>query len=520
MALTVVPEQSLRRRVVPKRIPRDEQYRTYYGRALDVRRIEAAIQDANFGLMTDLADLESESLALDPHLNSVLVKRFGNLQAVDWSIEPASGPNIDPVLAQRIADETRAQLLTIPSFEESIYDLAWALFDGRGALEIMWDFQTGRAPWRVTGLEWVHPRRLAFGPERELLLIDTTSARGNFVEQGLPLHDLPGKFIWWKPRLFREYPEREGLGPRTLYWAFFKRFGWRNRIILTELFAVPWRIIEIDKDALNVQAAALDDAFREAESLGEEAVARMGPGMHLRVEWPSGLGDASSNLLELSSEACDRQMSKLVLGNTATTDGNEANRSNSVTQRGEQDIILHRDGVGLSSRIDEHLCAPIATLNFGASALSHAARFVLQTDPPRDRVADMDLLAKAIQLSVPVTVAQIREVTGAQEPQDDEPVIVVASQSREDAPGSIPDSDVESVDDLEQDGVPGQRDAAEKVADMLQRQGEAVDLLLEWGMQEEALPAILLALRDNDDETLLDAGIRAAQARVLRKLLR
>lgn len=532
----VMPSQDLQKRIVPKRIPDQEQYRRYYGRTLDVRRVEAAIQDANYGLMVDLCDLESESLGMDPHLLSVCGKRFGNLQAVDWAIEPAKGPDVDKKLAAEIADITRNQLLRVPDFEDRLYDLAWSLFDGRGAMEVHWDYTTGGGePWRLRSLEWIHPRRLSFGPERELLLIDTSRPSGNFIQHGLPLRDFPGKFVWWKPRLFREYPEREGLGPRTLYWALFKRLSWRNRVILTELFALPWRIIEVDPDALNVSDDALEDAFNEAQALGQESVARMGKGIHMRVEWPQGLGDANGNLLALNSDGVDLQMSKLVLGNTATTDGNEANRSNSVTQRGEQDIILHRDGAGLASRITHQVCVPIATLNRGKGAASHAARFVLKTDPPRDQISDMDLLERAVRLQVPVAVQQIRDVTGARQPEPDEAFLISAGPAQVDPmtgattgggvqvvdptgsdvdPGEVQDEAADGGQ-LEEGGVDGQADAAEDdQPSALAAQQEAIDILLDWGVPDTELASALQAVRNADVVALTDLGLSSYRANV------
>ncbi len=55
----------LKRRVVSKRIPKSEEYRTYFGRSLDMARIENAIRHAEFGHMVAITDLESETLSLD-----------------------------------------------------------------------------------------------------------------------------------------------------------------------------------------------------------------------------------------------------------------------------------------------------------------------------------------------------------------------------------------------------------------------------------------------------------------------
>ena len=62
---------------------------------------------------------------------------------------------------------------------------------------------------------------------------------------------MPYKFIEFMPRLFCDYPEREGLSPRILYWSFFSRFGTRERLILMELFGKPWRIVKQTAEFVN-----------------------------------------------------------------------------------------------------------------------------------------------------------------------------------------------------------------------------------------------------------------------------
>ena len=201
-----VTRSDLTSRIVSRRIPRSEEYRTYFGRSLDMVRIENAIRRAEAGLMTELTDLETESLGFDPHTLSCAVKRFGAIPSLDWNLTPAKGPDIDPKLAQLAHDVVRQNLHGIPCFGERLYDLTWGEYDGRSALEIHWDYRRHKWPWAVGALEWIHPRRLNFDQQRDLQLIDTWHERGEFASYGLRLADAPGKFLWWMPRLFREYP--------------------------------------------------------------------------------------------------------------------------------------------------------------------------------------------------------------------------------------------------------------------------------------------------------------------------
>ncbi len=306
----------------------------------------------------------------------------------------------------------------MPSFRQAIEDLAWGFFHGRASTEIHWDYRAGSVPWRVADLGWIHPRRLSFGPDRELRVADGLYS-SLVAPAGTALDDIPWKFIEFKPRLFCEYPEREGLAPRSLYWSFFKRFSARERMILIELFGKPWRIVEVDNDS-RAGAAELDQALDMADALGEATAAQFPRGTKLVVVSP----DAKSGELHNATIAdCDRQISKLVLGNTGTTDA-EANRAESIVHKSEQDMILQSDGAAISERIQSGLVDAIVFLNFGADALAEAPLFQLRTAPVRDRAAELDRMKRTVlELGVPVALAEVYEVTGFRKPSPDEATV-------------------------------------------------------------------------------------------------
>lgn len=482
----------LRRKLIPPKLPRSEQHRVRHGRNLDLARIESALLQADSGNLVDLTDLESEVMALDPHLSAVVRKRVGSIQCLPWRIEPASGAGVDPDLAEEIADVVRQQLRAIPDFEAHLVDLAWAAYYGRAALEVDWVVQGGRTRWRPARLRWIHPRRLAYGPERELRLINTFRRRGDFVEQGFALEDFPGKFVTWMPRLFNEYPEREGLAPRTLYWAFFKRFSWRLRMALTELFGIPWRIVEVDKDA-PVNDDAIQSAFNAAEKLGETTAAAFGRGMKLNVPQ---LNADQSELFGMNSEEVNSEMSKLVLGQTGTTDPN-ANRAETIVQKGEQDVILSSDATGIDGSVQRGLVSYIAVLNYGDDGVSHCPDFVLDATPPRDIAKEQERINRVVMLGVPVAVAELREVSGVRAPEDGEPFVVAKSPGVDALGNPLPpvpqlidpstppqtppplappiggtptmDDEMASAGGLEDEGTAGQDERAEQEAEQLAR---------------------------------------------------
>lgn len=419
---------SLRKAIFAKRLPEPEKWRASYGKNVDMNLIRDAIRQAEFGVMVDLCDIESECIAMDPHILGLSGKRFGAMARVEWDLTPAQGAGLDKARALEVCETVRQHLRLMRGFKRALVDLMWALFDGRALMEIDWYLERGaRAPWRPLQLEWVHPRRLAFGPDRELRVINTWTRVGFFARQGVAIRDMPGKFVSWTPRRFREYPEREGLGPRSLYWSFFKRFSARLRMIWTELFAIPWRIVHAGADTMDrLNKEDVEDAADAVEALGEETTAALAPGLELDVVFPA-TGDAKGELFGMTIDQVDKQMSKLWIGGTATMDAAPGGMNGDTTDghKQEQNLFLEVDAIDLAERVQVDLIDVDVLLNFGPADLPYSPTFTLKAAPSEDRGKQQERLNKAISIGVPVALAEYYEDTGIRPPEPTESVLLV-----------------------------------------------------------------------------------------------
>ena len=403
------------------RLPQSEKRRTHFGRSLDLNRIESTIRSANIGRMRPMADLSREAIMLDGHASSVLNKRLNRVAALPWSVEVATGGNVDKDKALDYQKNVEEMLQQLPRFKQSLKDAAWGVFDGRAALEIQWQFVGGDWPWRPASLNWIHPRRISFGPQRDLRIIDTNRDTSDFADIGFPMSEMPYKFIQYRPRLFSDYPEREGLAPRILYWSFFQRFGVRERMILLELFGKPWRIISQEKEIANTEN--LQQAFDHIEALGATTTARLPMGMSVEVVQPQRAAGA------IHAEAIEHAqliISKLVLGGTSTTDAQAgALGSNQAdVHKTEEDLIVEGDGEAEAEAFEDDLTDAIVALNRGPLELVHAPHFRIkpQTDPdPKVELANAQMAAG---MGVPVAIEDLRERTGYRPVEAGEPVLV------------------------------------------------------------------------------------------------
>lgn len=411
--------------IFSERVPESELYRTRYGRGTTLATIDQALQAAELGYMVSLTDLSSETLLLDTHLTSCVGKRFGAIKACDWDLSPAQGIGIDKTEAGEMSDFVRARIAAIPHFKQAIYDLAWGLYHGRAALETKWSraFEDGRLVHFPTALQWIHPRRLFFGPERELRSFpETTPLFSGFHTQGVALRDYRHQFIQFLPRLFNEYPEREGLGPRCLYWSLFKRFSQRERMVLLELFGKPWRIVEVDSNS-PATPDDLDVALDMADGLTSASAAQFAKGIKLNVIQPD---PKSSDAHRANNQDCNDEISKLVLGTTATTDAKPAGLGSNAAEVGaeQQSIFLSSDSAAVSDAFQEYLVNAIVEVNFGAQKLYLTPKFQIRATKERDRLSELSRADLALKLGVALAESEIYEISGFRTPAKDERVVI------------------------------------------------------------------------------------------------
>lgn len=414
-------------------------FRQRFGRSLDMDRIQIALNEAYRGGMRQLTDISRETIDVDPHLASVLNKRFGALSSLPWEVQPATGVSVDPEKAMFYAEVVREQLNNLKSFRKNLRQLAWALYDGRACLEIKWRQlpnnlavshpRFGRAGWAIESLAWIHPRRLSFGPHRQLQIENEEAGQsfdGNFAREGLQVDTLQNKFVYWTPQLYAEYPEREGLAPKCLYWSFFKRFGARERMMLTELMGKPWRIIEVDQESTAGQPE-MEAADEIVDALGASYTARLPRGTKLNVIQPgANSGRIHADIIKSS----DDQISKLVLGQTGTTDGQPAglNNSQANVMQDEQFMILVNDGHGLSEVIEEFITDRIIALNYGEDETPNAPAFRLRSDIPEDRKSELERLQMTLEAGISVKLAEAYDVSGFSQPDPANDIILRIEQ--------------------------------------------------------------------------------------------
>lgn len=405
--------------IVPEDTPAN--VRTYFGRSLTLDRIEATIRNANEGRMREMVILSRETMELSGHLSSVVTKRMNRVAAGRINIASASGEDLDEDRAQEMADLVRSQFKQIPELGGALVDLAWSAFDGRSCQELDWNL-TGASStkWSVTGLNWILPMRLSLDSHRRVRIVDDKVETRGFSDVGFPVEETPWKFITCKPRLFGDLPEREGLARRSLYWTFFGRLTTRERLILMEIFGKPWRTAKGDPKIVDVD----DDDTLEAiklilDSMGASSSAVMPPGWEaLLTSPPKGAGDVHSDIIKHSEE----QISKLVLGQTNTTDSQPQGIGGSQAEKAQdaEDLIIASDWKRIGGYLTHQLALPIVVVNHGVEAAPYAPIVTVEDLEVPDPKKEGERAKDALSLGLKLSVEEVYQRTGWRRPGEDE----------------------------------------------------------------------------------------------------
>lgn len=423
MTIQVIDIRALQQRLHEDRADDRRASRRYFGRSLQPGHIEAAIYSASCGHMRDLTDLIYESKQLDPTFEALASKRVNALASFGTEVVPSEDA-ADAESAGRLADAVRVMLRSIPWLSRSIRQLEWGTCFGRAAVEVVWRRTEGPIRWQPARLEWVHPRRLSLGPEREVRVRDDVFSGLGFEARGIDTREVPGKFLVSQPQLFGDYTEREGFGLRGVFWTFFKRFSWRERLELVELFGKPWRGVEVADGSRSISKEVLDQASEQVDQLGAGSTFRLPPGLKLVTVQPHP--NTHEGHQALAQDAND-ELAKLILGQSRTTEA-KSSGLNAGAEEVAQDsefLILKSDGEHLSEVLTQQLCWPFIALNFGHDAMALAPRIRVPVERPPDRSEEIKRTVAALQTGLPLKRDEVYERLGFSRPADDDDTVTV-----------------------------------------------------------------------------------------------
>lgn len=394
-------------------------YAKRYGAALDLNVISRAIAQADIGYPASLHDILNELRQKVAPLHSVLQTRELALLGKGWSVRAykAEGARDADEQAEKVAAHVRWALGRTRRLRRSLAHLLDAYVKGYSVCETEWQEAEGHIVPRE--LHCIAGRRWKFEPDERLV----------FWDDGLcnPARDLlreaPHRFVCHQPRVTGDTAAREGLG-RVLVWlAAFANKGWRDMVMLSEMYGRPERVVTIVKDKAdnNDRLAAeqiADAGLTTGSTLKTDAV-------EVETRWPEATGQSGSSPAKPVLDQAKDEMALAVLGQLGTTSdvtgGLGATGGNQEKVRVD---ILNGDNDAISETITEQLIRWIVLFEFGPDEPLPIFSFDIE------ETADAKTLAEALEIlvSLGMRIPQrfVHDRTGIPSPSDDEPILTRA----------------------------------------------------------------------------------------------
>ncbi|SIP95933.1 DUF935 domain-containing protein [Bosea sp. TND4EK4] len=339
----------------------------------------------------------------DPHYMSVLGTRRRAIAQLPINVEAASDDT----------EHVRHKDFLVEWLKEGVLELA--LFDMLDAIGK--GFSVMETDWESTP-EAVLPRCFDYRPQR-WFDFDLTDGETVVLAEGVTREPLsPHKFIVHRHKAKSGLTIRSGLA-RVASWSWmYKAFTSKDWAIFTQNYGMPTRVGKFDRAASDADKEVL---WRAVANIAGDCAAIIPKEMEIEfVSVEKGTG-TPGQLYERRADWLDRQISKLVLGQTTTTDAVSGGHAVAQEHRLVQEDLERADAKLLSASLTRQLVPLIIALNFGPQAKYPRLNIGRPDEVPLNDV--VNAVEKLGRLGLRVEASELRDRLGFSEPAPDAEVI-------------------------------------------------------------------------------------------------
>ncbi len=349
-----------------------------------------------------------EDLLRDPQVRAHLQTRRLAVIGKEWSVEPATGKRAD----QKIADFVKEVFLNF-DFDTARYALLQGILTGFKVSEIMWE--------RSEGDIWIKEmiarptRRWSFGLQRELRML----TRSNTFE-GDPVPDR--KFQIFRYVSDNGSPYGDGLGSSLWWTVWFKKNAIKFWMIFSEKFGSPTAVGKYPVGTPSDQQDALLGALQAVQ---QESAIKIPDTMQLSLLEAQRSG--SMNNYEMLIQFMNSEITKLVMGQTLTTESGHSGRGSSggkaaaqTHEEVRQDYIKF-DADLLCNQMNAQIVKWLVDYNFGPQTAYPKLWIRTQEEGDLKPLADRDAILQKMGLKIPVSY--VYETYGIPEAGDGDEVL-------------------------------------------------------------------------------------------------
>lgn len=369
---------------------------SYPGDGLNPLRLAQILRAADMGDPVRYLELAEVIEERDPHFLGVIGTRKRSVAQLDITVDAASEDAHDVKLADMVRDWVKRDEL-----QQELFHILDCISKGYSGTAINWDHSEGQ--YMPSELVWRDPRIFRFERHnlaRPLMLDD------NGREIPLPAF----RFI------FADIPAKSGLLlrsglARVAMWGWmFKAFTSRDWAIFTQTYGQPLRVGKWQPGA---SEADKDTLFRAVANIAGDCAAIIPETMTIDFVESKSIG-ASGDLYEKRVDHLDRQISKAVLGQTATTDAIAGGHAVGREHRLVQEDIEGADAGALAAILNRDLIRPWIKLEYGPQ--KRYPRLRIGRPKTEDLTALATSVEKMVRLGMEIEEAEVRSRFGFSEP--------------------------------------------------------------------------------------------------------
>lgn len=347
----------------------------------------AAAQGDTLAYFELAEDIEERDL----HYLAVLGTRKRQVAQLPVIVEAASDDPEHVRHADFVREWLSGDLLAL-----ALPDILDAVGKGVSVTEIIWDVRPdgvrpGSLDWRP--MTWFEVDPVTF--DRPLL----RALAGN---EDLPDH----RFVVHRHKAKSGLAVRSGIA-RAASWAWmYKAFTGRDWAVFVQNYGQPLRLGRYGPSATDADREVL---WRAVSNIAGDCAAIVPESTRIEFVEVKNAADGSK-LYEGRSDWIDRQISKLVLGQTATTDAAPGSHAIGSTHRAVQEDLERHDAMLLAATLNRQLVHRMVAFTFGPQQRYPRLRIGRPDEVPIGVV--VDAVSKLGPLGLTVEASQIRDRLG------------------------------------------------------------------------------------------------------------
>ena len=405
---------------------------------LSPEKLASILRDVRSGeCPCEYLELAQDMEMRDLHYRSVLSTRKDAVCGLEIRVEPASDDKRDIEIAKAVENDIIRNRKA--RFVPLVRDMLDALAKGFSVCEIDWD--TSGKFWKPKKYTWKDPRWFQYDKEtgQTLMLRDPLTTE---------LHALiPNKFVIHEPHLISGTQIAGGLALPALFYFMLKSYDVTSWAAFIDRYGFPIRLGKYSRKATKDDITTLRRAIA---SIGADFGAVIPEGATIEII-ESKTSSENSEAYQNMATWIDKQISKLVLGQTMTTDDGSSRAQGEVHEEVRQDIA-NADSIAIADTLNSALVVPYINFNFGEQ--ERYPEIVLYKPDEQNIEQVVNAIEKLAPQGLTVKADEVRSLLGLSKPDENDEIIGGRM------PVSAPNDDLNSSTELNAAVAHGQSDSS------------------------------------------------------------